>query len=109
MSNARVNMKIRRIVFPSPIEEVDPENDNVDVHVHLEDGRIFSFLLATPNNIFWCMENEGTDYFFGYPPPVFVNRLTTANVERALNALLSENKEKWLAVYGVLQRKPAKS
>ena len=54
------------------------------------------------------MENEGTDYFFGFPPPVFVNQLTPENIERALRALLSENKEKWLAVYGVLQREPIK-
>ena len=101
-------MKIQRIVFPSPIGENDPENDNIDVHVHLDDGRVYSFLVATPNNIFWCMENEGTDYFFGFPPTIFVNRLTSDNVERALRALLSENKEKWLSVYGVLQREPVK-
>jgi hypothetical protein len=78
------------------------------VHVYLDDGRVYSFLVATPNNIFWCMENDGTDYFFGFPPPVFVNRVTSENVERALRALLSENKEKWLAVYGVLQLEPIK-
>jgi hypothetical protein len=101
-------MKIQRIEFASPIQETDPENDNIDVHVYLDDGRVYSFLVATPNNIFWCMENDGTDYFFGFPPPVFVNRVTSENVERALRALLSENKEKWLAVYGVLQLEPIK-
>jgi hypothetical protein len=96
-------MKIQRIEYPSPIEENDPENDNIDVHVYLDDGRVYSFLFATPNNIFWCMENEGIDYFFGFPPPVFVNRLTRDNVERALHALLSEDKKKRLELYGVLQ------
>lgn len=96
-------MKIRRIEYPSPIEATDPENDNIDVHVYLDDGRVYSFLVATPNNIFWCMENEGIDYFFGFPPPVFVNRLTRDNVERALHALLSEDKKKRLELYGVLQ------
>jgi len=49
------------------------------------------------------MENEGIDYFFGFLPPVFVNRLTRDNVERALHALLGEDKKKWLELYGVLQ------
>lgn len=95
---------IQRIVFPSPIEENDPENDNIDVHVYLDDGRVYSFLVATPNNIFRCMGNEGIDFYFSFPPAIFVNRLTAENVERALQDLLNEDKEKWLEVYGVLQR-----
>jgi len=45
--------------------------------------------VATPNNIYWCMENEGLDYFFGCPP-LFVKRLTQENVERALKALIED-------------------
>ena len=79
----------------------NPENDNVDVHVVLGDGRTYGFLVATPNNIFWCMENEGLDYFFG-TPAVFVKRLTRELVEEALTALAGDSR--WLDVYGVLQR-----
>jgi len=57
-----------RIEFVSPVEEIDPENDNIDVFLHLEDGRTFSFLIATPNNIYRCMDNEGLDRFISYPP-----------------------------------------
>ncbi len=96
-------MKIERIEYASPIEESDPENDNIDVHVHLDDGRVYSFVMATPNNIFWCMSNEATDYFFGFPPPIFVNRLTNDNITKALEAMLSEKGEKWFNLYGVLQ------
>ena len=96
-------MKILQVTYPSPLEESNPENDNIDVHVYLDDGCVYSFLVATPNNIFWCMENEGNDHFFASPPPVFVKRLTPDNIERALHALLSEDKNKWLELYGVLQ------
>lgn len=95
-------MKIKTIVYPSPLEENNPENDNIDVHVYLDDGRIYSFTVATPNNIFRCMENEGIDYFFGFPP-VFVQLLTRDNIERALKAIVSEDNGKWLEVYGALQ------
>lgn len=96
-------MKIKEIRYPSPMAENDPENDNIDVHVELDDGRIYSFVVATPNNIFWCMANEGIDYFFSYPPIVFVHLITPDNIERALQALLRERKEMWLALYGVPQ------
>jgi hypothetical protein len=65
-------MKIQRIEYTSPLQGSDAENDNIDVNVYLQDGSAYALLLATPNNIFWCMENEGTDHFFAYPPPVFV-------------------------------------
>jgi hypothetical protein len=89
-----------RIEFLSPEAEIDPKNDNVDVLLHLDDGRSYTFVVATPNNIYWCMDNEGNDYFFGQPP-LFVRRLTRESVERALGVLLKE--PRWLEVYGSLQ------
>jgi hypothetical protein len=81
---------------------VNPENDNVDIHVRLDDGRIYSFLVATPNNIFSCMANEGIDYYFG-TPPLLVRLLNKQCVEKAINAILMENDGRWLDVYGSLQ------
>jgi hypothetical protein len=95
-------MRIKSIKFVSPLEEADPENDNVDVHINLDDGRTYSLVVATPNNIYWCMDNEGVDYFFGVPP-VFVRRLTVENVERALRALVDADGGRWLKVYATLQ------
>lgn len=95
-------MKIKEIRYVSPMEENNPEDDNIDVHVELEDGRIYSLVVSTPNNIYWCMENEGIDYSFGFPPPVFVRLITPDNIERALHILFSERTELW-SLYGVLQ------
>jgi hypothetical protein len=95
-------MKISKIEYISPLEECHPMNDNIDVLIHLVDGRVYSCVVATPNNIFWCMENEKLDYYFGVPP-VFVARLTPENIERALQALVSEDDGRWLYTYGTLQ------
>jgi uncharacterized membrane protein YpjA len=95
-------MRIAQIRPVSPLGDVHLDNDNVDVQVHLEDGRVYSFLLATPKNIYWCMDNERIDYFFGVPP-VFVRQLTADNIRRALEAIIAEDSGKWLQVYGVLQ------
>lgn len=90
------------IRFVSPLEEVNPENDAVDVHVRLNDGRVFSFDVATPNNIFFSMEIEGTDYYFGVPT-VFVRLLNRECVEKAIRAILTRDDGRWLDVYGTLQ------
>ena len=89
-----------KIEFISPEEEINPENDNVDIRLRLEDGRVYGLLVATPNNIYWCMDNESQDHYFGVPP-VFVRRLTRSNVESAVAALILEPEA--LKVYGTLQ------
>ncbi len=90
---------IKSIVYLSDWSEVNPENDNIDVHVVLEDGREFTFVVATPNNVFRCMDNEEKDYFFG-EPMLFVKNLTVENIERAINAIVSEDDGRWLGIYG---------
>jgi hypothetical protein len=88
------------IEFVSPEQDVNPENDNVDVRVRLDDGRVFTLLVATPNNLYWCMDNESTDYYFGVPL-LFVRALTRSNIERAILALLED--ERSLEIYGTQQ------
>lgn len=92
-------MKIANITYLSELADCNPENDDIDVHILLDDGREFTFTLATPNNILWCMENERTNYFFG-EPVVFVKNLTKVNIERALQSIVAEDGGKWLSVYG---------
>src|SRR6266853_2200058 len=91
-------VKILAINYLSDLAECNPENDNLDVHIVLEDGREFTFVVSTPNNISWCMENEGVDYFFG-EPVVFVKNLTKENIERVMEKVVAEDGGKWLAVY----------
>ncbi|WP_109488096.1 hypothetical protein [Occallatibacter savannae] len=86
-----------QIEFLSDVNEIDPDNDNIDVSVTLDDGHVYTFLLATPNNIYRCMENEGVGYFFG-SPAIFVRRLTLSNVREAIEAVVKE--PKWLEIYG---------
>lgn len=92
-------VKIKSITFLSALSEVNPEHDNLDVQVVLEDGREFTFVVATPNNVFWCMENERIDYFFG-EPMLFVKCLTAENIEKAIKAIIQEDDGRWLKVYG---------
>ena len=87
-------------------KDADPDNDNIDIHVRLLDGRVYSLLVATPNNIYSCMNNSREEYFFGVPP-VFVRVLDHEHVEEAIGALLSEDDGRWLHVYGTLQEAPS--
>lgn len=93
------SVQISSITYLSDLSEANPENDNIDVHVVLADGREFTFVVATPNNIVWCMENEKADYFFG-EPILFVRCLTAENIEKAIKAIVAEDNGRWLEIYG---------
>jgi hypothetical protein len=91
--------KVERITFLSDLSEVNAEHDNIDVHVTLNDGRELTFVVATPNNVLWCMENENLDYFYG-EPMLFVKCLTRENIERAIRAIVEDENSRWLQMYG---------
>ena len=92
-------MKVKCINYLSDLSDVNPDNDNLDVHVLLDDGREFTFVFATPGNVYQCMENEGVDYFFG-SPTVFVKSLNAENIKRAVSAIVAEDGGRWLEIYG---------
>src|SRR5262245_47680840 len=95
--------EVAEIRYLTDWKDVDSENENIDVHVRLDDGRVYGFLVATPNNIFWSMGNEGIDYYFG-TPVLFVKLLNKECVEKAIHAVVTEDNGRWLDVYGTLQR-----
>jgi len=77
--------------------EEDIHNSNIDVFVELEDSRSYTTYIATPNNHYWIMENDGMDYFCGCPF-VIVKSLAHDNIERALTAY-SKDDAYWLKYY----------
>jgi hypothetical protein len=92
-------LNVKRIDYLSDLSGANSDNDNLDVHVTVDDGREFTFVFATPRNVYKCMENEGIDYFFGNPM-IFVKSLNAENIERAVNAIVTEDDGRWLEIYG---------
>ncbi len=46
-------MTIRKIIYPTPLDEiVDPFNDNIDVLVELDDGNCYTTVVITPKKYF---------------------------------------------------------
>jgi hypothetical protein len=95
--------RLKSIEYSKAPENLNPENDNIDVWIELDDGKKYSLLLATPNNVFWCMENEGLDYFFSWPAPLFVKTLTADNIRAGVTAFCAEAHEEQFNCYAVLQ------
>jgi len=81
-------VKILAINYLSDLAECNPENDNLDVHIVLEDGREFTFVCVHADQHFLvAWRTKGVDYFFG-DTVVFVKNLTKENIERVMEKIV---------------------
>lgn len=85
--------------YPTPLDEVDDDNDNIDVCLKVEDGREYTLVVTTPNGIKSIMERTGLSYIEPGAPFLLVERLSDANIRNLIESLVNEN-ERWLRVYG---------
>lgn len=87
------------IIFPTPPDQIDPDNDNVDVLVQMEDGKQYTFVVATPDNVKYLMNKEKLPYLKPGLPFLFVERLTSVNIRKVVQSLLEED-ERLVRIYG---------
>lgn len=75
------------IFYPTPLAEIDPQDDNLDVCVTFADGQSCTFVFATPRNISTRMAGEGRPYLEPGLPFLFVEELTDENIRACLDAI----------------------
>lgn len=79
------------VFYPTPLSEVAPKDDNMDVRATFADGRSCTFVFATPRNLVTLMERDGMSYLEPGLPFLFVEELTDANIRACLDAI-SDNR-----------------
>lgn len=85
-------MKIIKIEYPTELSKIeDIENDNIDVFVTLDDGRIYTVYVGTPKNLTWYMDKEELDYVPAGCPFIIVRKLTHENIKKAIEDYAKEN------------------
>ncbi len=87
------------IVFPTALEDINPENDNLDVLVRTESGREYTFVVATPDNVKHLMRKDNLPYLKPGLPFLFVERISEENIRALLDSLFEEN-EQVIEIYG---------
>ena len=86
------------LLFPSPWEQINAENDNMDVCLTFPDGRSFSFVVATPENLQFLMKQDGKPYLTPGAPMLIAEKLTEEVVSRLMAELAQD--EQLLNLYG---------
>ena len=87
------------ITYPTSLETVNVENDNIDVCLHMADGTEYVFVVLTPDNLKSLMKKEGISYFRPSYPFLVVEKITRENIALLINELV-EAGELFLRMYG---------
>ena len=78
------------LFFPTPWDGVNPENDNIDVCLTFSDGRSYTFVVATPENLKFLMKQEGKPYLSPAAPILIAERLTEKIVTQLIAELVQD-------------------
>ena len=104
-------MEIKKIWYPTRLETLpDIYNDNIDVHVSLDDEFCddhdrfcYVLVVGTPQNLSELMDQWETDFFPPVDPPfIIVRKLTEEIIEQAIRAFVDKKEDAyWLKLYHV--------
>lgn len=87
------------IIFPTSLDRIDPDNDNMDVIVKTENGKQYTFVVATPDNLKYLMHKDKMSFLKPNLPFLFVEKLTDTNIRNVVESLLKED-EQLIRIYG---------
>lgn len=87
------------IIFPTVLNEIDSDNDNIDILVQTENGKRYSFVVATPDNLMHLMQKDNLPYLKPGLPFLFVEKITESNIRMLIDSLFEES-EQLIRIYG---------
>ena len=79
------------LFFPTPWDQVNPENDNIDVCLTFSDGRSYTFVVATPENLKRLMAQECKPWLTPGTPMLVAEKLTEEVVIRIMEELVQDD------------------
>ena len=91
-------MKIKNIRYIHDWDFMDPENDNIDVFIEVENVDTYVLTVATPKNVEYLMEKYGINYSDPGYPFLLVKRLTEEIIAEAIHAH-AEDDGYWIKLY----------
>ena len=88
-----------KIFYPTPMDEIDVFNDNIDVCVTLENGKEYTITVATAENLKELMRKDGKRFIEPTEPFAIVESITEENIKALIDKLV-QGEEIVLDIYG---------
>ena len=78
-----------KITYPTQLQEVKVDNDNIDVCVSCDNEDVFTFVVATIENVKLLLED---DVLNPNTKLLIVNKLTRSNIEKVIKMSIQDKK-----------------
>lgn len=93
-------MRVKEISFPIPLKDVeDIYNDNIDVFVDLENGRSYTVIVGTYQNVLSLLNQENSNFLLPGESMIMVRKLTMEVIEEAIQAYAIHREAYWLKLH----------
>ena len=90
-------MKVKEISFPIPLKNIENiYDDNIDVFVDLENGRSYTVIVGTYQNVLSLLNQENSNFLPPGEPMILVRKLTMEVIEEAIQAYAKH--DRWILV-----------
>ena len=77
-----------QLYFPTNFNNINPTDDNIDVFMELPDGKQYTFVVATPQNLQQLIQINKKPYLEPGSPLLFVDKLTEENIRLLFDELV---------------------
>lgn len=79
------------IFYPTPLAEIEnPTNANIDVCVRTNEGKDYTLVFITPDNLKFLMESNNESYIHPDFKFIVVKQLTEGDIYAAISAIAKE-------------------
>lgn len=78
------------LFFPTPLSNVDENNDNIDVCIELPNRFRYTFVVATPQNLQKLMKTNKMPYVTPGAPMLIVEQLTEVNIRLIIEKVIED-------------------
>ena len=93
-------MKVKEISFPIPLKNIENiYDDNIDVFVDLENGRSYTVIVGTYQNVLSLLNQENSNFLPPGEPMILVRKLTMEVIEEAIQAYAKDDNGYWLKLH----------
>lgn len=82
-------MKTFKVIFPSGYQTTDVFNDNIDINLVLENGKVFFATLFTLENIKYLMMKDRASYFWS-TDLIIVSDLKKETIRLAISEIIQQ-------------------
>ena len=76
--------------LPTNFKEINTLDDNIDVCIELSNGKQYTIVVATPQNLQTMMKNSGKPYVEPCSPILFVERINELNIKLLIDKLVQD-------------------